>query len=128
MCFVIYFFASWLAWIRVQHGCLFCRAKFHVTFLHSKDCTPSIQEVTKAIPDIGKDVLTTKVINTKLDSVVAKDEVTAQAKRKTKQDLDKNVLTAVTKQKAMPEVVKNEFAIKVINQNSYCKQQSSLDQ
>jgi hypothetical protein len=84
--------------------------------------------VTKAIPDIGKDVLTTKVINTKLDSVVAKDEVTAQAKRKTKQDLDKNVLTAVTKQKAMPEVVKNEFAIKVINQNSYCKQQSSLDQ
>lgn len=77
--------------------------------------------MTKAIPDIEKDVLTAKVVNTKLNSVVAKDEVTAEAKRKAKQDLDKNVLTAVTKQKTMPEIVKNEFATKVINQNSYCK-------
>jgi len=77
--------------------------------------------VTKAIPDIEKYVLTTKVMNTKLNSVDAKDEVTAEAKRKEKQDLDKNTLTAVTKQKIVPEVVKNEFAIKVINQNSHCK-------
>ena len=75
----------------------------------------------KAIPDIEKDVLTTKVMNTKSNSVDAKDEVTAEAKRKEKQDLDKNTLTAVTKQKIMPEVVNNEFAIKVINQNSHCK-------
>ena len=75
----------------------------------------------KAIPDIEKDVLTTKVMNTKSNSVDAKDEVTAEAKRKEKQDLDKNTLTAVTKQKIMPEVVNNEFAIKVINQDSYCK-------
>jgi len=75
----------------------------------------------KAIPDIEKDVLTTKVMNTKSNSVDAKDEVTAEAKRKAKQDLDKNMLTAVTKQKIMPEVVNNEFAIKVINQDSYCK-------
>ena len=77
--------------------------------------------MTKAIPDIEKDVLTTKVMNTKSNSVDAKDEVTAEAKRKAKQDLDKNMLTAVTKQKIMPEVVNNEFAIKVINQDSYCK-------
>ena len=75
----------------------------------------------KAIADIEKDVLTTKVMNTKSNSVDAKDEVTAEAKRKAKQDLDKNMLTAVTKQKIMPEVVNNEFAIKVINQDSYCK-------
>ena len=75
----------------------------------------------KAIPDIEKDVLTTKVMNTKSNSVDAKDEVTAEAKRKAKQDLDTNMLTAVTKQKIMPEVVNNEFAIKVINQDSYCK-------
>ena len=75
----------------------------------------------KAIPDIEKDVLTTKVMNTKSNLVDAKDEVTAEAKRKAKQDLDKNMLTAVTKQKIVPEVVKNEFAIKVINQNSHCK-------
>ena len=75
----------------------------------------------KAIPDIEKDVLTTKVMNTKSNLVDAKDEVTAEAKRKAKQDLDKNMLTAVTKQKIMPEVVNNEFAIKVINQDSYCK-------
>ena len=75
----------------------------------------------KAIPDIEKDVLTTKVMNTKSNSVDAKDEVTAEAKRKAKQDLDTNMLTAVTKQKIMPEVVNNEFAIKVINQNSHCK-------
>ena len=75
----------------------------------------------KAIPDIEKDVLTTKVMNTKSNSVDAKDEVTAEAKRKEKQDLDKNTLTAVTKLKIVPEVVKNEFAIKVINQNSHCK-------
>ncbi|XP_012698127.2 uncharacterized protein LOC101769602 isoform X2 [Setaria italica] len=88
----------------------------------SKDYTPSIQEVTKAIPDIEKDVLTAKVVNTKLNSVVAKDEVTAEAKRKAKQDLDKNVLTAVTKQKTMPEIVKNEFATKVRdNQNDDLK-------
>nr|TKV93751.1 hypothetical protein SEVIR_9G246400v2 [Setaria viridis] len=87
-----------------------------------KDYTPSIQEVTKAIPDIEKDVLTAKVVNTKLNSVVAKDEVTAEAKRKAKQDLDKNVLTAVTKQKTMPEIVKNEFATKVRdNQNDDLK-------
>ncbi|CAL4933540.1 unnamed protein product [Urochloa decumbens] len=87
-----------------------------------KDYTPSIQKVTKATPDTVKDVLTTKVINTKLDSDVAKDEVTAEAKRKAKQDLDKNVLTAVTKQKTMPEIVKNEFAIKVRdNQNDDLK-------
>ncbi|CAL4916778.1 unnamed protein product [Urochloa decumbens] len=88
----------------------------------SKDYTPSIQKVTKATPDIVKDVLTTKVINTKLDSDVAKDEVTAEAKRKAQQDLDKNELTAVTKQKTMPEIVKNEFAIKVRdNQNDDLK-------
>ena len=75
----------------------------------------------KAIPDIEKDVLTTKVMNTKSNLVDAKDEVTAEAKRKAKQDLDTNMLTAVTKQKIMPEVVNNEFAIKVINQDSYCK-------
>ncbi|RLN19478.1 uncharacterized protein C2845_PM02G13410 [Panicum miliaceum] len=71
-----------------------------------KDYTPSIQEVTKAIPDIEKDVLTPK------------DEVTAEAKRKANQDLDNKMLTAVTKQKTIPEVVKNEFAIKAReNQN-----------
>ncbi|CAL4941932.1 unnamed protein product [Urochloa decumbens] len=86
--------------------------------LHIKDYTPSIQKVTKATPDIVKDVLTTKVTNTN----VAKDEVTAEPKRKANQDLDKNVLTAVTKQKTMPEIVKNEFAIKVKdNQNDDLK-------
>jgi len=88
--------------------------------------TPSIQEVTKAIPDIEKYVLTTKVMNTKLNSVDAKDEVTAEAKRKEKQDLDKNTLTAVTKQKIVPEVVKNEFAIKARdNQNDDLKKKGS---
>jgi hypothetical protein len=66
-------------------------------------------------------VLTTKVTNTKLNSVVAKNEVTAEAKRKANQDLGNTMLTAVTTQKTIPEVVKNEFAIKVINQNSSCK-------
>ncbi|KAF8672789.1 hypothetical protein HU200_049243 [Digitaria exilis] len=86
--------------------------KCHLTFLHSKDYTPGIQ-VTKEVPDIEKDLLTTKVINTKLKTVVAKDVVTAEAKRKATQDLEKNALTAMTKQKTMPELVKNEFFTKV---------------
>nr|CAB3494653.1 unnamed protein product [Digitaria exilis] len=85
--------------------------KCHLTFLHSKDYTPGIQ-VTKEVSDIEKDLLTTKVINTKLKTVVAKDVVTAEAKRKATQDLEKNALTAMTKQKTMPELVKNEFFTK----------------
>ncbi|CAD6342539.1 unnamed protein product [Miscanthus lutarioriparius] len=70
-------------------------------------------QVTKPTPHIEKGVLTTKVINPTLKSVVPKDELIAEAKRKGKRDLDKNVMTAATKHKTMPEVVKNEFAIKV---------------
>ncbi|WVZ59058.1 hypothetical protein U9M48_009261 [Paspalum notatum var. saurae] len=85
----------------------------------TKDYRPGIKEVTKAIPDIEKKgVLTTKEINPELNAVVPKDEVAAKAKRKAKQDPQKNVLTAVTKQKTMPEVVNNEFSVKVRgNQN-----------
>ncbi|KAL6640855.1 hypothetical protein ACP70R_019036 [Stipagrostis hirtigluma subsp. patula] len=86
-----------------QHGCL--NRKLDTRWKITKDCTPGIPEVTKAIPDIEQDLLTTKV-NAKLKSVVAKDEVTAEAKTKAKQDLDKNELTDVTKQETMPEVVK----------------------
>jgi len=77
--------------------------------------------VTKPTPHIEKGVLTTKVINPTLKSVVPKDELIAEAKRKGKRDLDKNVMTAATKHKTMPEVVKNEFATKVIDQNSSCQ-------
>lgn len=83
----------------------------------SKYYTPGI-EVTKPTPDIEKGVLTTKVINPTLRSVVPKDDLIAEAKRKAKRDLDKNVMTTATKHKTIPEVVKNEFAIKVKdNQN-----------
>ncbi|KAJ1295494.1 hypothetical protein BS78_01G228500 [Paspalum vaginatum] len=87
--------------------------------MKSKDYAPGIKEVTKAIPDIEKKgVLTTKAINPKLKSVVPKDEITAKAKRKAKQDAEKNALSSVTKQKTMPEVVSNEFSMKVRgNQN-----------
>ncbi|KAG0549452.1 hypothetical protein BDA96_01G257000 [Sorghum bicolor] len=78
----------------------------------SKYYTPGIQ-VTKPTTDIEKGVLTTKVINPTLKSAVPKDDLIAEAKRKGKRDLDKNVMTAATKHKTMPEVVKSEFAIKV---------------
>ena len=77
--------------------------------------------MTKPTPDIEKGVLTMKVINPMLKSVVPKDDLIAEAKRKGKRDLDKNVMTAATEHKTMPEVVKNEFAIKVIDQNSSCQ-------
>ena len=77
--------------------------------------------MTKPTPDIEKGVLTMKVINPMLKSVVPKDDLIAEAKRKGKRDLDKNVMTAATKHKTMPEVVKNEFATKVIDQNSSCQ-------
>ncbi|KAL6854251.1 hypothetical protein ACP4OV_019154 [Aristida adscensionis] len=82
-----------------------------------KDYTSGIPEVAKAIPDIEKDLLNTKVIQTKLMSVVAKDKVTTEAKTKAEQDLAKNELVAPKLEK-VPEVVKNEFAGKVRdNQN-----------
>lgn len=71
--------------------------------------------MTKPTPDIEKGVLTTKVINPTLRSVVPKDDLIAEAKRKAKRDLDKNVMTTATKHKTIPEVVKNEFAIKVVS-------------
>lgn len=74
--------------------------------------------MTKPTTGIEKGVLTTKVINPTLKSAVPKDDLIAEAKRKGKRDLDKNVMTAATKHKTMPEVVKTEFAIKVTNQNS----------
>lgn len=76
--------------------------------------------MTKPTPDIEKGVPIKKVINPTLKSVGTKVELTAEAKRKDKGDLDKNVIAA-TKHKTMPEVVKNEFAIKVSTQNFYCK-------
>ncbi|ONM06332.1 hypothetical protein ZEAMMB73_Zm00001d032917 [Zea mays] len=54
------------------------------------------------------------VLNHRMRSIVFNDK----AKRKAKPDLDKNVMTAASRHKTMPEVVKNEFAIKVRdNQN-----------
>lgn len=100
---------------QVLHDC--CRVKCHVTFLHSESYAPGIQ-VTKPTQCIEKGVLASKVINPTLLSVVPKDGVIAEAKRKAKPDLDKNVMTAASRHKTMPEVVKNEFAIKVNNQNS----------
>ncbi|XP_062200384.1 uncharacterized protein LOC133903056 isoform X2 [Phragmites australis] len=79
----------------------------------SKEYTPGMPEVAKAIQDIDKVVLTTKVLNPTLKSVVAKDEVTAEAKTTAKKDLDKKELIAVTKQKTVSEAVKDEFARKV---------------
>lgn len=77
--------------------------------------------MTKPTPDTEKGVLTTKVTNPMLRSVVPKDDLIAEVKRKAKRDLDTNVMTTATKHKTIPDVAKNEFTIKVINENSSCK-------
>jgi hypothetical protein len=88
------------------------------SFLHSKDYIPHVPEVIKAISDIEKDVLSTKV-NKKSKFVVTKNEVAAEEKRK--EDLGKEELTSVTKQKIISEVSKYEISGKVIYQYFFCK-------
>lgn len=81
--------------------------------MHSKDYTPDVPEESKAMPAVGKDVHSTKVLKTKSKSVVGKDEITAAAKIKAKREVDKDELPAATKLKTKPEVVKDEFTKKV---------------
>lgn len=81
----------------------------------SKDYIPDVPEESKAMPAVGKDVHSTKVLKTKSKSVVGKDEITAAAKIKAKREVDKDELPAATKLKTKPEVVKDEFTKKVID-------------
>ncbi|KAK3123296.1 hypothetical protein QOZ80_8AG0628150 [Eleusine coracana subsp. coracana] len=70
-------------------------------------------KVKKAISDIENDVLSTKVINKNSKVVVTKNEVTAEAKTKVKEDNGKKELTSVTKQKIISNVSKYEVSGKV---------------
>ncbi|PVH31831.1 hypothetical protein PAHAL_9G243500 [Panicum hallii] len=88
----------------------------------SKDYTPSIQEVTKAIPDIAKNVLTTK----KTIPEVVKNEFAIKARDNQNDDLNKKVsksrakavdkdLLNSTRTKAKPDVASEELIAKVVD-------------